>query len=149
MLFWTALGGLAVLVSLLSLLRPVLHLSSGQPGQPVQLGPWPLPGVLGAMLIVHMQFVYATRLRLDLDRTGVSLRNLLGTQRIAWADVEAIASVSALTLQGRGGNMSALHLRTARGTLTIPDVFTLRRDALRTMMTRYSQAQASQNNTTR
>ena len=132
-LFWTVLGILAVVVSLLSLIRPVLHLS----GHPVRLGPWPAPGVVGGLLVAHMQLVYATRLRLEMDGAGLSFRNLLATRRIAWADVEAVDSVSALTPQGRGGNMSALRLRTAVETLTIPDVFTLRRDALRTAMLGY------------
>ena len=131
--FWTPLGILAVAVSLLSLVRPVLHLSDHQ----VRFGPWPAPGVLGALLVAHMQLVYPTRLRLELDGAGFSFRNLLGTRRVAWDDVEAVDGVSALTPQGRGGNMSALRLRMAAGTLLIPDVFTLRRDALRTTMLRY------------
>lgn len=128
--FWTCLGGAAILVSLASLLRPVLHLGTG----PLQLGPWPWLGVLGLLLVLHVQLVYATRLRLSTDAAGLSFRNLLGTRRVAWTDILAIDEVSALAPAGRGGNISGLRLRTRTGDVTIPDVFPMRRAELRRLL---------------
>lgn len=128
--FWTSLGMLAIAGSILSFAFPVLHLAR----RVVQLGPSPTLGVLGVLLVLHVQLVYAALLKLQIDEDGIAFRNLLGTRRLAWADIATIDPVSALTPAGRGGNMSGLRLRTRAGTVTIPDVFTVRRDALRALL---------------
>ncbi len=57
---------------------------------------------------------------------------------LVWSDLQAIESVSALTPAGRGGNRSGLRLCTQREDMFIPDVFAMRRDALRALMLQHA-----------
>ena len=139
--FWTALGAAGIAVSLTSLLRPVIQVR----GHPFPLGPWPLPGIAGLLLVLYMQLAYAAWLRLTLDGDGIAFRNLLGTRRVPWSALTAIDTVSALTPAGRGGNMNGLFLRASPHDLLVPDVFTLRRDALRALLLDRARAAASKN----
>ncbi len=98
-------------------------------GQPVLV-------MLGVLLVGYVQLVYPAVTWLSVGPDGLVLRTLPGRRSVPWTRIGKLVSVSALTLAGRGGNMSGVIVRDPEGevVLIVPDVFSVGHEALRTVL---------------
>lgn len=130
LVFWTAVGGLALVAGVGSYGVRAAGWRSVE-GQPTLV-------VLGLLLVGYVQVVYPRITWLRVGRDGFVLRTLPGRRVVAWSRVGRMESASALMPAGRGGNLGGVRVYDAAGALIliVPDVFVAGRDALLAVMER-------------
>lgn len=86
---------------------------------------------VSAAIFAYIRWVYVARTRLVMDRAGLCLHQPLATQRAAWDEIADVRTVGPMMPTHRGGIPLAVRVTLSTGgSIGIPDVFTLRRDAL-------------------
>ena len=129
--FRLALGvlGLAVLGSAALLVLRAVTGPAHWLGNSAQAASRILP--ISAAIFATIRWVYVARTRLVLDGAGLCLHQPLATRRAAWCEIADVQVVGPMMPTHRGGIPIAIRVTLSTGrTIAIPDVFTLRRDAL-------------------